>query len=121
MNLEQTSRWRDLSGWAAAGFCLLALLALLDGLIGQFREPANLIKLLPGMTAEIDGPLQEEVQGIQELTYLSDSKDLKLTFALSRVATNAGKQAFTVRRSFGSNVFFGDEKRCIDIAIQGGN
>ena len=82
MNLEQTSRWRDLSGWAAAGFCLLALLALLDGLIGQFREPANLIKLLPGMTAEIDGPLQEEVQGIQELTYLSDSKDLKLTFAL---------------------------------------
>ena len=41
--------------------------------------------------------------------------------ALGRVATNAGKQAFTVRRSFGSNVFFGDEKRCIDIAVQGGN
>ncbi len=81
MNLEQTSRWRNLCGWAAAGFCLLAFLALLDGLVGQWREPANLIKLLPGMTAEIDGPLQEEVQGIQELTYLSDSRDLKLTFA----------------------------------------
>jgi len=40
--------------------------------------------------------------------------------AMSRVATNAGKQAFTVRRSFGSNVFFGDERRCIDIAVQGG-
>src|SRR5512140_2002440 len=81
MNLEQTSRWRDLAGWAAAAFCLLAFLALLDGLIGQWREPANLIKLLPGMTAEIDGPLQEEVAGIQELTSFSDSKDLKLTFA----------------------------------------
>ena len=81
MNLEQTFRWRDLFGWAAAGFCLLAFLALLDGLVGQFREPANLIKLLPGLTAEIDGPLREEVLGIPELTYLSDSKDLKLTFA----------------------------------------
>ena len=81
MNLEQTSRWHDLFGWAAAAFCLLAFLALLDGLIGQWRDSANLIKLLPGMTAEIDGPLQEEVQGIQELTYLSYSKDLKLTFA----------------------------------------
>ena len=81
MNLEQTSRWRDLSGWAAAGFCLLAFLALLDGLIGQFREPANLIKLLPGLTREIDGPLQEEVPGIQELTYFRDSEDLKLSFA----------------------------------------
>lgn len=39
---------------------------------------------------------------------------------LDRVATNAGKQAFTVRRSFGSRVFFGDEKRCIEIAVEGG-
>src|SRR5271157_454835 len=81
MNLEQISRRRDLFGWAAAAFCLLAFLALIDGLIGQWREPANLIKLLPGMTTEIDGPLQEEVPGIQALTYFSDSKDLKLTFA----------------------------------------
>ena len=81
MNLEQTFRWRDLCGWVAAGFCLLAFLALLDGLVGQWREPANLIKLLPGMTTEIDGPLQEEVPGVQELTYFSDSNDLKLSFA----------------------------------------
>jgi hypothetical protein len=39
--------------------------------------------------------------------------------ALGRVATNAAKQAFTVRRSFGSHVFFGDETRCIEIAIEG--
>lgn len=81
MNLEQISRWRDRSGWAAAGFCLLAFLALLDGLIGQWREPASVIKLLPGLTAEIDGPLQEEVPGVQDLTYFSDSEDLKLSLA----------------------------------------
>ncbi|MCX5820021.1 MAG: aconitase X catalytic domain-containing protein [Deltaproteobacteria bacterium] len=38
---------------------------------------------------------------------------------LKRVATNAAKQAFTVRRSFGSKVFFGNEKRCIEIAVAG--
>ncbi len=81
MNLEQTSRGRDLSGWAAAGFCLLAFLALLDGLVGQWREPASVIKLLPGQTGEINGPLLEEVLDPQELTSLSDSRHLKLTFA----------------------------------------
>lgn len=40
--------------------------------------------------------------------------------AMDRIATNAGKQAFTVRRSLGSKVFFGDEKQCIDIAVRGG-
>ena len=81
MDLDQASRWRNLAGWAGALFFLLAFLALLDGLIGQFREPANLIKLLPGWTAEIDGPLEEEVPGVQELTYFSDSDFLTLSFA----------------------------------------
>ena len=81
MDLDQASRRRNLAGWAGALFFLLAFLALLDGLIGQFREPANLIKLLPGLTAEIDGPLQEEVPGVQELTYFSDSDLLTLSFA----------------------------------------
>jgi len=81
MDLDQASRRRNLAGWAGALFFLLAFLALLDGLIGQFREPANLIKLLPGLTAEIDGPLEEEVPGVQELTYFSDSDFLTLSFA----------------------------------------
>lgn len=81
MDLAKTSKWRDLSGWVGAAWCLLALLALVDGLIGQWREPASVIKLLPGMTAEINGPLQEEVPGVQELTYFSDSDLLTVTFA----------------------------------------
>jgi hypothetical protein len=81
MNFDQVSRWRTLAGWAGAAFFLLAFLGLMDGLIGQFREPANLIKLLPGMTADIDGPLQEEVPGVQELTYFSDSDLLTISFA----------------------------------------
>ena len=81
MNLDQVSRWRNLAGWVGAAFFLLAFLALLDGLIGQFRDPANLIKLLPGLTTEIDGPLQEEVAGVRELTSFCDSDLLTISFA----------------------------------------
>ena len=80
MNLDQASRWRKLAGWAGTGLCLLAFLSLLDGLIAQWREPESVIKLLPGLTGEINGPLLEEVPGVQELTYFSDSEDLKLKF-----------------------------------------
>ena len=81
MNLKQASRWRDRAGWAGAAFCLLALLALIDGLVGRWRETDRLIKLLPGWTAEINGPLREEVKDPRELTYRSDSNHLKLAIA----------------------------------------
>ncbi|MGA7578189.1 MAG: hypothetical protein ACLQUW_02775 [Desulfobaccales bacterium] len=77
----EARRWRQLAGWVGAGLCCLAVIALLDGLLSRFWEPASLIKLLPGMATEIDGPLGEPVRGVQELTYLSDSNDLTLAFA----------------------------------------
>ncbi len=80
MDLEQTSRWRNLAGWVGGGLCLLAFLCLLDGLITQWREPVSVLKLLPGMTAEINGPLQEEVPGVRDLTYFTDSDFLTLNF-----------------------------------------
>ena len=39
---------------------------------------------------------------------------------LGRVATDSAKQALGVRRSFRSNAFFGDTKRCVQAAIEGG-
>ncbi len=80
-NKIQVWRWRQLAGWVGAGLCFLAVMALLDGLLSRVWEPASLIKLLPGLSAEIDGPLGEEVRGVQELTYLSDSNDLTVAFA----------------------------------------
>jgi len=55
-------------------------LALLDGLVARFREPPNLLKVLPGMSLEVNGPLEEEIGDIRELTYASSSPDLHLTF-----------------------------------------
>jgi hypothetical protein len=55
-------------------------LALLDGLVARFREPPNLLMVLPGMSLEINGPLEEEVGDVRELTYTSSSPDLRLIF-----------------------------------------
>jgi len=39
---------------------------------------------------------------------------------MDRVATDGAKQAYGVKRSFGSNIFFGNTERCIEIAVKGG-
>jgi len=39
---------------------------------------------------------------------------------MNRVATDSSKMAFIPRRSFDSNIYFGDTERCIDIATKGG-
>jgi hypothetical protein len=81
MELAQLNRWCSLAGKFGTLCFVLALLALLDGLIGQFREPSNLVKLLPGTSVDINGELVEEVKGVQELTVLSDTEQLQVTFA----------------------------------------
>jgi hypothetical protein len=59
------------------------MLALLDGLISQFREPSNILKVLPGSSVEINGPLYDEVQNVRELTYTSSSEQLSLDFEVA--------------------------------------
>jgi hypothetical protein len=80
MDLEQAVKWRRLLGRAGGLACLLVFLVLVDGLLVQFREPPNLLKVLPGTSTDINGPLGEEVEGVQSLIYESDSGYLTVTF-----------------------------------------
>src|SRR4030042_6497906 len=80
MDLIQVSQRRNLAGKAGAVFFCLAFLALVDGLVGQFREPANMLRVLPGMTVEINGGLTAEVKGVQDLEFASSSEQLKVSF-----------------------------------------
>lgn len=80
MNLNEASRWRNLAGKAGAFFFLLMFIGVLDALIAQFRQPPNVLHVLPGTSVEINGPLEEKVQGIQELTYISSSDLIRLSF-----------------------------------------
>jgi len=80
MDLRQVTRWRDLASKIAAACCVIALLALLDGLLVHFREPANLIKVLPGTSLEINGELTDEARQVEDLTFTSNSNQLTVTF-----------------------------------------
>jgi hypothetical protein len=80
MDLGQINRWRDLASKIAAAFCVIALLGLVDGLLVHFREPANLVKVLPGASVEINGELTDEAHQVEDLTFNSDSNQLQVTF-----------------------------------------
>ena len=80
MDLGQVNRWRDLASKIGAAFCVIALLALVDGLLVHFREPANLVKVLPGAVIAINGELTDEAHDIQDLTFVTSSDQLTVNF-----------------------------------------
>jgi len=79
MELGRVNQWRDLASKAGAILCVIALLGLVDGLLVHFREPANLVKVLPGASVEINGGLTDEVHRVQDLTFTSSSDQIKVT------------------------------------------
>jgi len=80
MDLTQAARWRNYAGKAGALFALLAMLSVVDGLVAQFREPADLIQALPEDQVAVNGTLRQEVRSLQDLTCTSDSPHLSLVF-----------------------------------------
>jgi hypothetical protein len=80
MDLGQVNRRRDLASKIATAFCVIAFLAMIDGLLVHFREPANLIKVLPTASVEINGELTDEAHQVADLTFTSDSDQLKVIF-----------------------------------------
>jgi hypothetical protein len=80
MTLEQMSQWRRWAGIMGAAFCALALLAVIDALVAQFKQPPNLYQVLPGSVLDIQGPLREAVDATQKLTFQCDSQDIRLVF-----------------------------------------
>lgn len=80
LNLKQARFWRDLAGKAGMLFCLLASLAVLDGVVAKFFEPTNVFHVLPGEAVEANGPLPENIKRTEELLYTSDSPQLTVHF-----------------------------------------
>ena len=80
MDLEQARQRRALAGKLAALFIILMFAVLLEGLAAKFRQPANEYQVLPGSREEINGPLPEGAQNLQDLTYSSNSGHLQVYF-----------------------------------------
>lgn len=92
MNLEQATLWRNRIGTACAVFGTLFLLAAVDGLVAQFRTPANLVALIPGETVSINGGLRENISGPEELVFASDSPFLRVSFEAAHTGFWLGGQ-----------------------------
>lgn len=116
-SLEQICRWRSLLGKVGALCCLLLFLALLDGLVARFREPLNVLKVLPGMSLEINGPLQEEVHNVRDLTYASGSRHLRLSFDAAHKGYFLGGDMWRGRLSVDPQTPPGDYT--LEVGIQG--
>jgi hypothetical protein len=80
MDLGQANRWRDLASKIGAAFCVIAFLVMIDSLLVHFREPANLVKVVPGAVTEINGELTDEANHVQDLTFVSSSDQLTVAF-----------------------------------------
>lgn len=79
MDLSQASRYRSLAGTAGLIIGIFLLLAIVDVVIVRHRTEFNVMHVLPGQVEPIDGPLAEKTK-VGELSYESDSPDLKIVF-----------------------------------------
>jgi hypothetical protein len=80
MNLDSVNRWRSLAGRAAALCCVVFFLSVLDGVISHFGQSPNDVKLLPGASANINGPAKDNIRETRELEYVTTSEVLNLSF-----------------------------------------
>ena len=108
MNLGQASAYRKLAGKACALFFLLASLAILDGLVAKFREPANVLHLLSGDEVEINGYLPENIKKTDELTYDSNSSDIHVAFDAIHSGYYLGGNMWRGRLLAGKNLSSGN-------------
>jgi len=80
MTLRQVSLWRNRTGKIGTMVCILFFLAVLDALSARFREPSNHFSCLPGSRIAVTGPFAEQTNNLQELTYVSNSREIQLLF-----------------------------------------
>lgn len=73
-------RWRGRIGKIGALICTVFLLAVLDGLVGRFRDPSHEYSVLSGESLRLTGPLREDVPDIGGLAYESGTEGIRLTF-----------------------------------------
>jgi hypothetical protein len=80
MTLKQVSSWSKRTGRIGTIVCVLFFLAILDALSARLREPSNHFSGLPGNRIAVNGPFADQTPNIQELIYVSSSREIQLIF-----------------------------------------
>jgi hypothetical protein len=80
MTLDLINRRRALAGRTAALCCMFFFVAAVDGIVSRFAQSADDLRLLPGQSIQVNGPVGEGVRDTQDLEVVSDSEMLGLAF-----------------------------------------
>ena len=103
MDLSQARRFQSLAGRAGLIVGILLVAAMLDVVIARHRTDFNVMHVLPGQAEPIDGPLAEKTS-VEELTYQSDSPDLKVSFDETHAGFWMGGQMWRGQLRVGSQI-----------------
>ena len=103
MDLSQARRFQSLAGRAGLMVGILLVAAMLDVVIARHRTDFNVMHVLPGQVEPIDGPLAEKTS-VEELTYQSDSPDLKVAFDETHAGFWMGGQMWRGKLLVGSQI-----------------
>jgi len=77
--MEKTIRMRSAIGKAAAFFCVLLCLSVLDAVVAGFRQPVRVFDLLPGTSSGISGIMAEKVENTEEISHTVSSDLIRLS------------------------------------------
>lgn len=80
MTLARATWLQTWVGRMGALFCVLFVIAALDGLISRFRQPVNQLDLRAGEVAGVNGGLPVEIKEPGELAFDSDSPGIRIVF-----------------------------------------
>jgi hypothetical protein len=103
MDLSQARRFQSLAGRAGLLVGILLVAAMLDVVIARHRTDFNVMHVLPGQNEPIDGPLAEKTS-VEELTFQSDSPDLKVVFDETHAGFWLGGQMWRGKLLVGSEI-----------------
>ncbi len=79
MNLDGIAKLKDRIAKIAAFLCLLCVICVLDGAVAYFREPFNTLKLLPGDTVKLTGPMAPGATSVEGMAIETSSDSVSAT------------------------------------------
>ena len=79
MNLEQITTIRNRIAKAGAAMCVLFLLCALDGSVTYLREPVNNLRMLPGESVKLTGPMVPGLAGVTGMQWEASSELISMS------------------------------------------
>lgn len=78
-DFDQVSKRRKQVGRVTAFFLIILFIIFLDSCFSRIRQPINVLNVLPGTSTKMNGPLEEKVKSVRDLTYESSSELIQLS------------------------------------------